>query len=156
MQCKNLNFDKANLNECVSLYIDVFSKELWCEQNCLKKIKEYFLMLLEMNTFLGFMLVKDSQIICVCVGYIKPYTFDDKVAKEYAIEQFFIAYKYQNKGHGKQFLETIKTQLKMQYVDINAMILNTQRKYPAFRFYKCCGFEALDEYAILACDIKAD
>ena len=37
-------------------------------------------------------------------------------------------------------------QLKMQYVDINAMILNTQRKYPAFRFYKRCGFEAFDEY----------
>ena len=154
MQCKN--FDKANLDECVSLYIDVFSKEPWYEQNRIEKIKEYFLMLLEMNTFLGFMLVKDSQIIGLCLGYIKPYIFDDKVAKEYAIDQFFIAYNYQSKGYGKQFLESIKMQLKMQYVDINAMILNTQRKYPAFRFYKRCGFEALDEYAILACDIKAN
>ena len=73
MQCKN--FDKANLDECVSLYIDVFLKEPWCEQNCPKKIKEYFLMLLEMNAFLGFMLVKDSQIIGLCLGYIKPYIF---------------------------------------------------------------------------------
>lgn len=148
MQCKK--FDKAYVDECVSLYVNVFSKEPWCEQNSIEKVKEYFLMLLEMNTFLGFVLVKDRQIIGVCMGYIKPYAFENNVAKEYAIEQFFIAHEWQNQGYGKQFLESIMEQLQVQSVGVNAMILNTERSYPAFRFYKSAGFEALSDYAILA------
>lgn len=62
----------------------------------------------------------------------------------------FIAHEWQNQGYGKQFLESIIEQLQVQSVGVNAMILNTERSYPAFRFYKSAGFEALSDYAILA------
>ncbi|GAB0173030.1 hypothetical protein NHP164001_10460 [Helicobacter trogontum] len=109
MECRELKI--AYLEECSSLYVDVFKREPWNEDNSLEDVRGYFLVLLQMNTFLGFVLMCGDHVVGICVGYIKPYIFNCSVYMEYEIEQFFIASDYQNRGYGGWFLENIIQQL---------------------------------------------
>lgn len=66
---------------------------------------------------------------------------------EYYIDQFVIEYGSQGKGYGSKFIELIDTDIKNK--GMNAIILNTEKGYPAEKFYLKNGFSIIDNVIVL-------
>lgn len=66
---------------------------------------------------------------------------------EYYIDQFCVLYDMQGSGIGSWFINKIEENIKIQ--GMNAIILNTEREYPALKFYEKNGFKVLDNLIIL-------
>ncbi|WP_286032553.1 GNAT family N-acetyltransferase [Brachyspira pilosicoli] len=144
---KFCKFDIKNLDECIDLYIDVFSKYPYYEDNTFEDTKIYFNNLMKMNTNINFILKENNKIIALSLGFIKPYY----TKQEYCLEQLCVLSSKQNKGVGSFFIKEITNYLKKE--DISAIILNTENKYKAMDFYKKNGFIELSEFSILAYNI---
>jgi len=138
---------KEDIAACVEIYIDAYSKEPWNEKYDYTSVNQYIQKYLNINSFMGFVLFKDGEIIGEILGLIMPTAFGDY----YRIEDFCINPKYQNKGVGSKFIELIKEHLKDK--ELNSIILNTNRKFPSFLFYKKNGFVDLEESATLFLDL---
>ena len=66
---------------------------------------------------------------------------------EYYIDQFYVASEYQRSGVGSLFLPEIE-----QYIEalgMNGMLLNTEKGYPSFSFYRKNGFSEIDDLCVL-------
>lgn len=68
--------------------------------------------------------------------------------KPNVIEEFGVIPAWQGKGIGSEFLSRIQSALLEK--GICAIILQTERSVPAYRFYKKCGFEEQTEQAFFA------
>jgi len=132
---------KEDIAACVEIYIDAYSKEPWNEKYDYTSVHKYIEKYLKLNSFLGFVLMKNDEIIGEIFGLVMPTAFGDY----YRIEDFCINPKDQNKGVGSKFIELIKEHLKDKELD--SIILNTNRKFPSFLFYKKNGFVDLEESA---------
>lgn len=93
---KFCKFDIKNLDECIDLYIDVFSKYPYYEDNTFEDTKIYFNNLMKMNTNINFILKENNKIIALSLGFIKPYY----TKQEYCLEQLCVLSSKQNKRCG--------------------------------------------------------
>lgn len=66
---------------------------------------------------------------------------------EYYIDQFCVKTDLQGKGIGSYFLKLIENEIQTE--KMNAIILNTERGFPAEKFYKKNGFQSVDELITL-------
>lgn len=66
---------------------------------------------------------------------------------EYYIDQFCVKTDLQGKGIGSYFLKLIEKEIRGD--KMNAIILNTERGFPAEKFYLKNGFKLVDELTTL-------
>lgn len=134
-----------HIEECVDLFIDVFSKEPWNEiYSSRAQVAVFFQNHMRNNYFEGFILKDQGDIIAMSIGMKKPWL----EGTEYYIDQFCVKTALQGKGVGSLFLKWIEEEIKRQ--GMNGILLNTERKFPSERFYLKNGFEAFDGLVILA------
>lgn len=127
------------LDECVDLYMRTYSQEPWHESwDSRDVVVNFYKNHFANNYFLGYVAVLDEKIVGVSAGFLKPWI----KGMEYYIDDFFVSIDHQRQGIGKQFMAAIKDDLIVQ--DIHAIMLNTERSYPAFQFYESVGFSADD------------
>ena len=62
--------------------------------------------------------------------------------EEYYIDQFCVKPDLQRKGVGSRFLKLIEGEIRAE--QMNAIILNTERGFPAEKFYLKNGFKSAD------------
>lgn len=137
------HFDLSMLKECIDLYIDVFSKEPWFEENNLEEVERYFLNFYESNKFIGYVIKKEEKIIGVSIGFLKPWI----KGEEYYIDQYYIDFNYQGVGIGSFFMKEIRKNLAER--GVHAIILATEKQFPSFRFYIKNGFTNLEDLCFL-------
>jgi len=144
---ENIRFEQFKIDmidECTDLFIKVFSKEPWNDVYESKEVvKNYFKSFNECNKFIGYVVTKDEKIIGLSIGFIKPWI----KGLEYYIDEFCIDDEFHGQGIGTFFLEKIQEDLLEK--KINAMLLNTERQVPAFKFYVKNGFACMDELVSL-------
>lgn len=134
-----------HIEECVDLFIDVFSGEPWNETySSREQVAAFFQNHMSNNYFEGFVLKDQGKIIAMSIGMKKPWI----EGTEYYIDQFCVKTELQGKGVGSLFLKLIEEEIGKQ--GMNAIILNTERKFPSERFYLKNGFETFDELVILS------
>lgn len=134
-----------HIEECVDLFIDVFSGEPWNEiYSSREQVDAFFQNHMSNNYFEGFVLKDQGKIIAMSIGMKKPWL----EGTEYYIDQFCVKTDFQRQGAGSLFLKLIGEEIGKQ--GMNAIILNTERKFPSERFYLKNGFEAFDELVILS------
>lgn len=138
---------KDDVAACVEIYIDAYSKEPWNEKYDYISVYQYIQKYLNLNSFLGFVLIMNDEIIGEILGLVMPTALSDY----YRIEDFCISPKYQDKGIGSKFIKLIKEHLKDKSLD--SIILNTNREFPSFSFYKKNGFIDLKQSATLFLDL---
>jgi ribosomal protein S18 acetylase RimI-like enzyme len=131
------------IQECVDMYQDVFSKEPWQENNNKKEVEDYFVNFYHNNKFVGYVLKDNEKIVAVSIGFLKPWI----KGEEYYIDQFYVDYRLQGKGIGTLFLDEIKRDLIER--GIHAIILTTEKEYPAFDFYRKNGFLSFEDMRFL-------
>lgn len=139
------SFQKEQLNECVDLFIDTFSKEPWNDTyDSREQVVTFFENHMKNNYFLGYLLMKDHQVVALSIGAKKPWM----EGMEYYIDQFCVDTKFQGQGIGSQFLKLIEEDIRKN--GMNAIMLNTERGFPSEKFYIKNGFKILEELIILA------
>ena len=137
-------FTIKDLDECVDLYIKTYSEEPWNERWESREIVEnFFKNHYANNYFLGYVVVKDERIAGISTGFLKPWIN----GMEYYIDDFFINVDYHRQGIGSQFMSAIKNELISQ--GIHAIMLNTERDYPAYKFYESMGFTSAENTVVL-------
>ena len=132
------------IDECVDLYMKTYSQEPWNETwESRDVVVRFFKNHYANNYFCGFVAIKDGKVVAVSTGFLKPWI----PGMEYYIDDFFVGYDCQGQGIGSEFMKAIKNELISQ--NIHAMILSTERDYPAHRFYEKIGFNVLQDTIFL-------
>ncbi|MFH1653567.1 MAG: GNAT family N-acetyltransferase [Pseudomonadota bacterium] len=141
-------FESDMLDECADLYLRVFTVAPWNEKwGKLEDVKKYLNEYCNFKTFKGFVAVKNKKIVGVALGFLKPW----QKGFEYYINEFYVDIDLQRSGIGTNMIETIKKSFKGQ--NVNAIILLTEKDYPARKFYEKCGFKILPGLVSMAAPI---
>lgn len=81
--------------------------------------------------------------IAISLGMKKPWIN----GMEYYIDQFCVKTDWKGKGIGSYFLKLIEKEIRAE--KMNTIILNTERGFPAEKFYLKNGFKSVDELITL-------
>ena len=132
------------IKDCVDLFISTFSKEPWNDvYESRDQVISFFKHHFYNNYFLGYVAIIDGKIQGLSIGMRKPWI----KGLEYYIDEFCINHSLQSKGIGSEFLKEIEIDIKKE--GINGIILNTEREFPSYKFYKKNGFEYFGDLAIM-------
>lgn len=127
---------REHIEECVDLYIDVFTKAPWNDTyESGGQVSRFFRNHMANNYFVGYVLKGQGGIIALSIGMKKPWIN----GAEYYIDQFCVRTDLQGKGVGSYFLKLIEDESRKE--QMNAIILSTERGFPSERFYLKNGFK---------------
>ena len=136
-------FHLGLLDECVELYEKTYSRAPWNESWESKNIIAGFMKNHYANNyFRGFVAMQGNRVAGVSLGFLKPWIN----GMEYYIDEFFVDIEHHRQGIGSKLMSEIKKSLLAE--DIHAIILSTERGYPAQSFYESLGF-TVEETAII-------
>ena len=141
---KFIRISKRHLSKIWSAFLQIFSGEPWNDVWEGGQLKKYLHELAGNKNSLSFGLFDKNELIAISLGRIKHWCG----GTEYCIEEFGVIPPWQGKGIGSEFLSRIQSARCAK--GIRAIILQTERSVPAYRFYKKCGFEEQTEKAFFA------
>ena len=144
MQLRVTKLSEEYLEECVDLFIDTFSREPWNDKyDSREQVRDFFLNHMKNNYFLGYIGLINQKVIALSIGMKKPWI----CGLEYYIDEFCIGHAFQGKGIGSLFLKNIEELLTDDKVE--GIILNTEKDYPSYEFYKKNGFKVIGDLVVL-------
>ncbi|MTI66358.1 MAG: GNAT family N-acetyltransferase [Firmicutes bacterium] len=133
-------FNENEIDKCVELFINVFSKEPWNDRwPSTEKAKEYLNDIINTPGFKGYVAYKDGEIIGLCFGHVKKWWSGD----EYFINEMCIDTKLQKTGIGSKLMDFTKSNLLKEKVKTITLI--TERNTIAERYYIKNGFKEVKE-----------
>lgn len=139
-----MRMEETMIEECVDLFISTFSREPWNDvYESRDQVKQFFINHFANNYFLGYVVNINGKIEGLSVGIKKPWIN----GLEYYIDEFCINYSCQGQGIGSKFIKEIETDISKE--GLNGMMLNTEKGYPSFEFYKKNGFEELGDLIVM-------
>ena len=132
-------YTPTDIDICVPVFIDVFKNEPWnYDWITNEKIYKYFNDLQNTPGFLGLLHYDIGELTGFCFGLIYDYFANNT----YDIKEILVKRKYQRKGIGTAMLAEVENYLKTY--DMKIITLTTQRKIPAFEFYKKNAYSVSD------------
>lgn len=144
MELKVAVLSEEYLEECIDLFIDTFSREPWNDvYDSRQQVKDFFINHMKNNYFLGYIGLIDKKVVALSLGMKKPWIS----GMEYYIDEFCVKHDFQGKGIGSLFIKNIEELLHNEKVE--GIILNTERDYPSYKFYRKNGFKVLGNLVVL-------
>lgn len=141
------NISKKDIETCARIFIDAYSREPWNENHDLGKVKEFLTKFTSENTNIGWVILEESQIAGFAVGVIIP-----SIERDYfRIEDICVRPDMQRIGIGRELIKRIAIELKSKNID--SIILNTIRDFPAYRFYLKNGFVEIESSSTMLLEI---
>ncbi len=132
------------IDECIEVYIDTFSKEPWNDEyESRQQVADLFNNHLKNNYFLGYVGIVNEKIVALSIGMKKPWI----EGIEYYIDEFCVSYSMQGQGIGSEFLKKIEKMIKAE--GVYGMLLNTEKEYPSYEFYRKNGFKRINDLVVL-------
>ncbi len=142
---------KEHIEECADLFIEVFTKAPWNDTyDSRTQVIDFFQNHMDNDYFVGYGLESQNRMIAASIGMKKPWIN----GMEYYIDQFYVKTDWQGKGTGSLFLKLIESEIRTE--KMNAIILNTEKGFPAENFYLKNGFRSNEELIILSSFIYCD
>jgi ribosomal protein S18 acetylase RimI-like enzyme len=130
-------FRKTDLGRCVQLFVDVFSREPWEDQwPSIQRAAAYLSDIVSMPGFKGFIAYEGRTSLGLCFGHVVQWWSGD----QFYLDEFCVATGVQRHGIGTSLMEHTRAQL--QENGIQFVVLLTEKKTLAERFYLKQGFEA--------------
>lgn len=137
--------EESMIEETVDLFISTFTREPWNDvYESREQVKEYFKNYFDNNYFLGYVVSVNGKIQGLSIGMKKPWI----KGLEYYIDEFCIDYTLQGKGIGSKFIKEIEENARKE--GLNGIMLNTEKPFPAFKFYKKNGLKDSGSLVIMA------
>lgn len=134
-----VKLSREHIEECTDLFIDVFTRPPWNDTyDSRAQVVEFFQNCMDNNYFVGYGLYAQNRLIAISLGSKKPWIN----GMEYYIDQFCVSPGWQGKGIGSRFLKQIETEIHAE--NMNAILLHTEKGFPAEKFYLKNGFQAID------------
>ena len=141
-------FSPTMIDACTDLFLTVFTREPWNDQWASRQdAKQYLESHYAFNSFLGYVAVYDNRIVGASFGFIKPW----QRGLEYYINEIFVDTAVQGKGIGTLLLKQIAADIKGK--NMNAIVLTTQKAFPAYGFYVKNGFTEIDGEVFLGMSV---
>ena len=139
-----IKMSNKHIDECVDLFIDVFTKAPWHDTySSRKQVVSFFQNYMTNNYFVGYVLKEESSIIALSIGMKKPWIN----GMEYYIDQFCVSPRFQGKGVGSAFLR--ETERLLAAEGVRGAVLHTERSFPAYHFYRKNGFRKAEGLAVM-------
>ena len=136
--------ERNMIDECVDLFIDTFTKEPWYDQyESRSQVVSFFENFFNNNYFCGYVGIVDNKIAAISLGMKKTWIN----GMEYYIDQFCVDYNMQGNGIGSAFIKEIEGKIKDE--GMNGIMLNTEKSFPSYKFYKKNGFKELEDLVVL-------
>lgn len=129
-------FSRQDLKNCAELYKEVFSNHPW-NDGWMKRsqVMNYLNELISNPVFMGYVIYQNSEMVAACLGHSRSWWS----GKEFFIDEFFVAAKFQGMGIGALLLEYVENLPEMR--DFNGLNLSTDKTVPAKNFYLKNGFK---------------
>ena len=121
------------------LMVDIFSGEPWNDHWTDEQLHAYVAQLIGHPDALAFGLFQDERLVGIALGRIIHWY----EGTEYWIDEFGLHPQVQQKGIGSEFMEAITQRLADQ--GVSYVLLLTDRRMPAFHFYRKNGFSEKEE-----------
>ncbi|MGG2087534.1 GNAT family N-acetyltransferase [Priestia aryabhattai] len=140
---KVVPFTAENMQQCIDLYLDVFTRKPWNEHWTEEAAKERLTDLLNTPKFIGYLFYDQDDLIGMIAGHAK---------KSYSGMTFYVAElcvsaSVQGKGYGSAILSRFENEL--QRHDINSLYLLTATGGAAQAFYEKNGYAVNDRRVVL-------
>lgn len=136
-----------DIDSCAKISVDAYSKEPWNEKHDLDDTKEFLTKFISNKTYTGWVVLDQYQIIGFAVGIIIPY-----IKKDYfRIEDICIRPDMQGRGIGSEFIKKMAFDLSGKNID--SIMLNTIKEFPAYKFYLMNGFVEIDSSSTMILEI---
>ena len=135
---------EENIEECVDVFINTFTKEPWFDTyESREQVINFFNNYFKNNYFLGYVGSVEGKIVALSLGMKKPWI----EGIEYYVDEFCVNYEDQGKGIGSEFLKEIEKDIKEK--GLNGFLLNTEKGYPSEKFYLKNGFKQINNLIVL-------
>jgi len=143
-------YDKKYLEAMTHLFLDTYQRDPWNDEwPSYDTANTYLTEFTDNPHFIGFIALEDEKVVGACFGHKK--TWWEGV--EYFVDEFFIDTNRQGKGIGSTLIEHIKRTLAEQ--GFKAILLMTERGYPAEKFYIKNGFKGSDTAVFMVASTTA-
>lgn len=140
-----VKIEEDMIDQCVDLYMATFSKEPWFDiYESRDQVLNFIYNHYRNNYFVGYGAMFNNKLVALSIGMKKPWIN----GFEYYIDEFCVSYELQGRAIGSWFIKAIEDDIRKQ--GMNAIILNTEKDYPAQVFYEKNGFKVLDDLIFLA------
>lgn len=125
-----------HIEDAASLFIEVFTGPPWFDSyDSRSQVTDLIGNYLNCNYGLCFGLKEQDTLTALALGMQKPWIR----GLEYYLDEFCVKPSAQRQGKGSHFLKLVDEAIKER--GMNAILLNTQRGYPAESFYLKNGFK---------------
>ncbi len=141
------HYEDQDLEQATKGYMETFAQEPWNEQWPKELAQTRLSELLSGPQGRGYVCFLDGKLAGVMCGRLITFLH----GREYFIDEFFVLSGMQGKGIGTAMIEHAKQELKAEgFVNI---VLNTEKGYPAERFYLKNGFCLMESLTFMYLDI---
>ena len=134
----------ADFSACAETLVAAFKEEPWNENWTLESANTRIDEMMASRMSRGYIIRDDDTVVAMCIGRVMTYMD----FKELFIDEFSVHPRYQGQGLGSRLMEFAKSELQKE--GIYAMVLNTEKDYPAVKFYEKNGFKILDKLVFMA------
>lgn len=141
-------FTSEDLNDCVELYLEVFSSDPWYDGwKSDEQVRKYLIELMKNPVFKGYTVYSNDKLLAACLGHKRSWWS----GKEYFIDELFVSNEMQGKGLGSYLMDYIGDMVNME--NCTKLILLTNRNFPAEKFYLKNGFDVRPERLVMIKEI---
>ena len=134
---------KSDFSKCAKTFMMAFQEEPWNEPWTYNSAYNRIEGMMMAGISRGYVACNDDMIVAMLCGRINSYVD----AKELFVDEFCILPEYQGRGIGSKMLEFVRGHLKQE--GISCMVLNTERDYPAAKFYEKNGFKQKNSVVLM-------
>lgn len=131
-------FQRNDLENCIALFKDVFSRPPWNDEWTDETANAYFAEFIHAPGFIGYIVIDETSenpVVAAIIGRSRTWW----KGKEYFIDEFYVRADRQGQGIGTKLLEYVHHDLGER--GIHTVVLLTSHHAPAYHFYQNRGYQ---------------
>ncbi len=132
-----------SLEKCAEVLMEAYNAEPWNDQWTKEKAWEKLTCFYNSPKFLGWMAIRENELVGACLGNIEPYYIGDY----FYLKEMFVSVHSQRQGIGSQLMAALKAYL--ETINIKTIILLTSKDVFPFDFYQKTDFNIMQGMCVM-------
>lgn len=149
MNIKFKVMEEKDLKGCALQMIKTFKEEPWNEVWTYEQAYARFDEIMSARVSRGYVAYDGDVVVSTLCGRIMTYMG----FKELWVDDFSVDPEYQGKGIGSRMIEFVREEMKKEKDKVSYLSLNTEKGYPAVKFYEKNGFKSDEGIIFMSADV---